>query len=138
MQKKRSLKFSMIIAGSVAGAAMLAAVPAQAQNPVGEVLGTAAAIASAPFVWGGHNYCWYPDGWRGPGWYWCGYAHRHGYGWGGPEGWHGWHRRGHMEHGHMGGHMGGHPGGHMNGHMGGHDHHMGGHSGDHSGGHDHH
>src|SRR6185437_16941552 len=82
MQKKRSLKFSMIIAGSVAGAAMLAAVPAQAQeNPVGAVLGAAAAIAAAPFMWGGHRYCWY-EGWNGPGWYWCGYGARRGYGWG--------------------------------------------------------
>lgn len=128
MQKKRSLRFSMIIAGSVAGAAMLAAVPAQAQeNPVGAVLGAAAAIAAAPFMWGGHRYCWY-EGWNGPGWYWCGYGARRGYGWGGGDGWHGHHYRGHR-----GGHMGGHHGGHMGGH------HMGGHSGGHSGGHhDHH
>src|SRR5450756_738055 len=23
------------------------------------------------FFWGDHNYCWYDDGWNGPGWYWC-------------------------------------------------------------------
>ena len=33
-----------------------------------------------------------PDGWHGPGWYWCGYHHRVGLGWGGPEGWNGWRR----------------------------------------------
>ena len=39
-------------------------------------------------------YCFYSDGWRGPGWYWCGYAFRRGYGWGGPDGWRGF-RHGH-------------------------------------------
>jgi len=48
-----------------------------------------------PYAWGGYNYCWYPRGWRGPGWYWCGYAWRTGLGWGGPWAWgwgHGWGR----------------------------------------------
>jgi hypothetical protein len=31
-----------------------------------------------------------PDSaWRGPGFYWCGYAWRRGYGWGGGYGWRG-------------------------------------------------
>jgi hypothetical protein len=42
------------------------------------------------YYYGGRRHCWYPDGWHGPGWYWCGYRLRQGYGWGGPEGWHGW------------------------------------------------
>jgi hypothetical protein len=46
------------------------------------------------FFWGGRNFCWYEDAWRGPGWYWCGYAWHRGYGWGGPFGWHNW-RGGH-------------------------------------------
>jgi hypothetical protein len=37
-----------------------------------------------------HRYCWYWDGWRGPGWYWCGYEWRDGFGWGGAYGWEGW------------------------------------------------
>ena len=89
-------------------------------------------IEQAQFFFGGRNYCWYYDGWHGPGYYWCGYAFRRGLGWGGAEGWHGWHRGG----GHVvvrpgrpamgrppgGGHFGGgHPGG---GHSGG-----GGHGG---------
>jgi hypothetical protein len=41
------------------------------------------------FLFGGHRYCWYWDGWNGPGWYWCGYASRRGLGYGGREGWHG-------------------------------------------------
>ena len=42
------------------------------------------------YVYGGRRYCFYPEGWRGPGYYWCGYAWRQGYGWGGPLGWRGW------------------------------------------------
>ena len=41
-------------------------------------------------VWHGRRYCWYDDGWQGPGFYWCGYAWRQGFGWGGGSGWHGW------------------------------------------------
>src|SRR6201996_7316455 len=51
-------------------------------------------IEQAQFVYLGRNYCWYDDGWRGPGFYWCGYAWRRGFGWGGGAGWHGWHRGG--------------------------------------------
>jgi hypothetical protein len=46
-----------------------------------------------PFLsrfFGGHRYCWYWDGWNGPGWYWCGYRWRRNFGWGGAEEWHGW------------------------------------------------
>ena len=46
------------------------------------------------FFWGGHRYCWYYNGWRGPGWYRCGFHLRRGFGWGGPAGWHGWGRPG--------------------------------------------
>src|ERR1700736_2818926 len=44
----------------------------------------------AQFRWGGYDYCWVNDGWRGPGWYWCGYGYRPGFGWGGPIGWNNW------------------------------------------------
>ena len=42
----------------------------------------------------GRQYCWYDDGWHGPGWYWCDYAWIINEGWGGGYGWHGW-RGGH-------------------------------------------
>src|ERR1700723_2433147 len=42
------------------------------------------------YFWGGRHYCWYYDGWNGPGYYWCGYPWRRGFGWGGGYGWHGW------------------------------------------------
>lgn len=107
------LKISSIL-GSAAIAGLLALSPAAAQNPVGEAL----EAATAPFIFGGRHYCWAPDGWHGPGWYWCGYEHRHGYGWGGGEGFHGWH------HGERGRPMGrGEGRGHEGGHEGGHDEH---------------
>jgi hypothetical protein len=48
-------------------------------------------VEQTQFIFGGRNYCWYDDGWRGPGFYWCGYAFRRGLGWGGGAGWRGWH-----------------------------------------------
>jgi hypothetical protein len=50
-------------------------------------------VDQVQFVFGGRRHCWYADGWNGPGWYWCGYRHRHGLGWGGGEGYHGWKHR---------------------------------------------
>src|SRR5947209_6480982 len=47
-------------------------------------------VEKTQYFYGGRNYCWYPDGWNGPGFYWCGYAFRPGFGWGGPIGWRGW------------------------------------------------
>jgi hypothetical protein len=92
-------------------------------------------VEKAQFFFGGRNFCFYDDGWHGPGYYWCGYAYRNGIGWGGGDGWNGWHGGGHGgdHHMHMGGgamHMGG--GGQM--HMGGGGMHMGG-GGGHGGGH---
>src|ERR1700704_5374355 len=46
------------------------------------------------YFFGGRNYCWYDDGWNGPGWYWCGYRYRRGFGYGGGHGFHGWGRGG--------------------------------------------
>src|SRR3984885_11388349 len=87
-------------------------------------------VEKAQFVYGGRQYCWYDNGWRGPGFYWCGYAYRSGLGWGGGAGWHGWARGGGR--GHPGGRPGGHPGGGRPG--GGHGGHGGGGHGGHGGG----
>ena len=96
--------------------------PAQAL-PVQPGIAVPTDVQQSQFIFGGRNYCFYPNGWNGPGFYWCGYAWRRGFGWGGGRGWHGWdHRRPHMHGGpgprpHMGGgpgprpHMGGRPGG---------------------------
>jgi hypothetical protein len=96
-------------------------------------------MQSVQFYWSGRHYCWYDDGWHGPGYYWCGYRLREGFGWGGGIGWHGWggagHGGGHFGGGgHGGGHVGGgsHGGGHGGGsHGGGHGHGGGGHGGGH-------
>jgi hypothetical protein len=47
-------------------------------------------VEQTQYFYGGRSYCWYDNGWRGPGFYWCGYAMRRGYGWGGGAGWRGW------------------------------------------------
>ncbi len=49
-----------------------------------------AVALKAQYFYGGRNYCFYDNAWRGPGFYWCGYAWRRGFGWGGPVGWRGW------------------------------------------------
>src|SRR3569623_3206065 len=70
-------------------------------------------IVAPRYYWGGRRYCWYFDGWRGPGLYWCGYGARYGYGWGGGYGWHGWRHSGGYYHGgryYGGGHYGGYHG----------------------------
>ena len=51
-------------------------------------------LQNVQYIWGGRNYCWYDDAWNGPGYYWCGYAYRRGFGFGGILGWHGWGRGG--------------------------------------------
>jgi hypothetical protein len=88
----RKLAFSLALA---AGLVSQLALPAEAALGVGAFappasLAESSAVEKAQFFWGGRNYCWYPSGWRGPGWYWCGFAWRRGLGWGGPAGWHGW------------------------------------------------
>ena len=63
---------------------------------IGDPQGIRAAIdelsisEQAQYRLGGRQYCFYVDGWRGPGWYWCGYQLRRGLGWGGPVGWNNW------------------------------------------------
>jgi hypothetical protein len=77
-----------------ATALSLAAGAASAQ-PVGPlVVGVdhpgAVTLEETQYVFGGHDFCWYDNAWRGPGFYYCGFAWRRGYGWGGPAGWRGW------------------------------------------------
>jgi hypothetical protein len=81
-----------ILAGAIGFGAALSGT-AQAA-PVSAAIGDAAVtlniVDQAAYVYGGHSHCWYRSGWKGPGWYWCGYRWRRGHGWGGPRGWNGW------------------------------------------------
>ena len=45
---------------------------------------------TAVYIVEGRRYCFYFNGWHGPGWYRCGFAFRRGLGWGGVYGWQGW------------------------------------------------
>jgi len=88
-RKSAGLSFALILAGSVWSAAHAAPV-----NPGQTQPGTAGLLpiekAQSFYNWGGYRYCFYWDGWKGPGWYRCGYEWRRNYGWGGGPGWHGW------------------------------------------------
>ena len=85
----------IVLALALAGGALfgLAAGSAQAA-PLSAAPGAAAEsmtlVDNVQYVYGGYRHCWYRGGWKGPGWYRCGYAWRRGYGWGGPVGWNGW------------------------------------------------
>jgi len=77
----------IVVAGPLFGSAAAAPITT---NHVAAVRTADNLIEPVQFVWRGHQYCRYFDGWHGPGWYLCGYASRPGHGWGGPAGWHGW------------------------------------------------
>src|SRR5438270_14102458 len=47
-------------------------------------------IDKVQYFLGGKRYCFYRNGWHGPGWYVCGFNDIPGTGWGGPPGWRGW------------------------------------------------
>jgi hypothetical protein len=87
--------------GLAAAASLFAASPGWAQRADAAHLvfgvdraGDRPGLTPAQFVYANRQYCWYPNGWKGPGFYWCGYAMRRGYGWGGPAGWMGYSYRG--------------------------------------------
>jgi hypothetical protein len=120
-QVLKTASAAILAAGLFAGAATAAPIPSQ--GSLGDVVKAQDSVELAQFVFGGRNYCWYGDGWQGPGYYWCGYAWRRGFGWGGGAGWHGWGAggRGGFHGGGRGGfHGGGRGGFHGGGHGGGH------------------
>jgi hypothetical protein len=77
-------------AQGAAGAANPAPVAGPLQSAVYDKDDPAVFQQAQFYLWAGHRFCWYWNGWQGPGWYWCGYAWHSGWGWGGPYGWHGW------------------------------------------------
>jgi hypothetical protein len=116
----RPLLIGAVATASLLGASLAfsgaeAAPAAQLESGV-YFAGDAPALQPAQFFFGGQNYCWYAGGWRGPGYYWCGYAWRRGFGWGGGAGWNGWRgggRGGGYGHGGGYGRGGGYGGGHV-------------------------
>ena len=85
------MRRSFVTLGAVAVAA-IAFGKAQAMplGGLGQAADGLSTVEKTQFYYSGRDYCWYPDGWHGPGFYWCGYAWRSGFGWGGPIGWRGW------------------------------------------------
>lgn len=79
---------ALVLGSALAGGSVQAAVIGP--EVIGTPTGVDALIQPVQFRYGDRDYCWYPDGWHGPGWYWCGYGARVGFGWGGPIGWNGW------------------------------------------------
>ncbi len=92
----RKFAIPLAVAGALGAATTFTGAAQAAPGDLSAGLGTVAIdlnlVENAQFVYEGRNYCFYLNGWHGPGWYWCGYAFRQGYGWGGVEGWHGWRR----------------------------------------------
>jgi hypothetical protein len=91
----KKVGLALVVAAAV-GAGTAAINTAQAAPAGNSGLGAAgnslSLVEKTQFFFGEKEYCWYDDGWHGPGWYWCGYALRQGFGWGGPVGWHNWDR----------------------------------------------
>src|SRR5215469_2077251 len=87
-----TLTATLVVMGVMAGARSQAAVVAP--DALRTAANQLAAVETVQFSWKGQRYCWYNSGWRGPGWYRCGFRWRRGHGWGGPSGWHGWRRPG--------------------------------------------
>jgi hypothetical protein len=93
----RRLMFRLATVSALAAGAMMIGGRAQAAALPGAdglrtAIDTSALTENVQYFYGGRNYCWY-DGWNGPGWYWCGYGARRGFGWGGGYGYRGWWRR---------------------------------------------
>src|SRR5436853_3909627 len=85
-----------VVASGTCASGRAEALPLGAPDAMREATGQVDPIQNVQvFVWHGRRYCWYDDGWHGPGFYWCGYAWRSGIGWGGGVGWHGWRVHGH-------------------------------------------
>src|SRR5580700_9580259 len=88
MSMLRNAALALAALGLTAAAGSVSAQPVGGQLSTG-VYDESVPLAAQPaaYFWGGRSYCWYDGGWHGPGWYWCGYAGRVGWGWGGPIGW---------------------------------------------------
>jgi hypothetical protein len=106
-EKRMRKRLAMALLAAAIGvfAVKAEAMPLAGLGQAADALGT---VEQAQYFYGGYQYCWYPDGWRGPGFYRCGYHLRRGFGWGGPIGWRGFRHGGgghhHIRRHHGGGH----------------------------------
>ncbi len=97
------IKFNVIALGLAASASAGLTANAAPIARIDGALQSQSMVEQVQYRWAGREYCFYDDGWRGPGWYWCGYRLRTGFGWGGPMGWHSWRvEREPRERGHFG------------------------------------
>ena len=87
-----TLTATLAVVGAMAGGRAYAAVTGP--NALKTAVDELAPVETVQFSWRGRRFCWYDTGWRGPGWYECGFRWRRGLGWGGPIGWRGWRRPG--------------------------------------------
>lgn len=90
LKQSVQLAATLALAAGAAGAAEAAPLAGDIKVPSA----TEMLVQKTQFYYADREYCWYPGGWHGPGWYWCGYNYRRGFGWGGPYGWNGWVRPG--------------------------------------------
>jgi hypothetical protein len=91
----RNFAFTVTTAAALVGSGMLIgsaqAAPIGSPNTIQAAGAGLGLIEDVQYFFGGYDYCWFPDGWRGPGWYVCDYGPWvSGSWWGGPLGWHGW------------------------------------------------
>ena len=90
----RKFSLPLILAATVGTGTMLLGSAQAASSALPSELAAAAdtlgMVEQIQYIYGGRRHCWYDRAWHGPGWYWCGYAWRRGYGWGGPRGWNDW------------------------------------------------
>lgn len=87
----RNFVLSLATAGFLVAGGVLSASPAHAAlfgapGALDAAVDELAVIHQAQYVYGGRRYCYYENGWRGPGWYWCGYGARVGVGYAGVSG----------------------------------------------------
>ncbi len=77
-------------AGLCLAASSVQALPVTSSSIVGAAQSSNIIEKTAVYIVEGRRYCFYFNGWHGPGWYRCGFARRRGLGWGGVYGWRGW------------------------------------------------
>jgi hypothetical protein len=87
----RKVALRLVSVAALGAAAALPGGRAHAAPVAPSAIATDLALAEpAQFIYRGKPYCWYPYGWAGAAWYWCGYGTYAGVGWGGTYGWNGW------------------------------------------------